>query len=65
MDNFPQTEDEIRDLKSMTLGRYTEIEFKHIDLTHIDVIRTIRPRPIVSKFKEFTCCVFVKRTQYH
>ena len=44
MDNYPQTEDEIRDLKSMTLDRYRQkLEFKHIDVMHIGVIFMIRP----------------------
>ena len=31
MDNFPQTEDEIRDLKSMTLEKDRQkLKFKHI-----------------------------------
>ena len=48
MDNFPQMEDKIRDLKSMTLERYRQkLKFKHIDLMHIDVTLMIRPRPIL------------------
>ena len=47
IDNFPKMEDEIQDLKSMTLERYRQkLKFKHIDLMHVDVTLTIRPRPI-------------------
>ena len=76
MDNFPQTEDEIRNLKSMTLEKDRQkLKFKCITLHRPDdqaktKILLINGRDhhvemtqMVSKIKEFTCCVFVKYTE--
>ena len=56
MDNLPQTDDEIRDLKSINTG-YDQAK------THISwATPPQRMIQMVSKFEEFTCCFFNVRS---
>ena len=69
MDNLAQTDDEIRDLKSINTGMIQKLKFKHIEAcgchpydqakTHISwATPPQRMIQMVSKFEEFACCFF-------